>query len=100
MMALNATSSTVFGSTSRTWPWSAVVCARNHSVNSAISLSVSPEYALPMVTSSSPSAHREGVIAQHMDAFAMSELRCGHHDVERGQLAFQFEHQRPRRPGM
>src|SRR6185437_9167336 len=44
---LNATSITIFGSTTRRNPWSSIVCSRNHRVISAISLSVNPEYAFP-----------------------------------------------------
>ena len=54
-MLLNATSSTILGSTSSLSPCSRMVCARNHCVISAISASVSPENALPIFARRSPS---------------------------------------------
>ena len=51
MITSNATSTTIVGSTARKRPCWRMVCASNHAVISAISASVSPLYALPMVTS-------------------------------------------------
>ena len=51
MITSNATSTTIGGSTTRYRPWTLIVCSSNHLVISAISASVRPLYALPMVTS-------------------------------------------------
>src|SRR5712691_5980846 len=69
-MESNATSSTTSGRTMRRKPWSSIVISRNFLVNSAISASVRPLYALPTLTS-------------------MPDR--GDHDVQSRQRALQFQ---------
>jgi hypothetical protein len=53
-----ATSTTVFGSTTRVRPWSATVFSRKNAVIRAISASVRPVYALPTLSSLPVSSSR------------------------------------------
>ena len=91
MMALNATSSTIFGSTSRTMP--VIGCGvRQEPLRQLGDFLVGqPGIGLPDIDQIFALAHREGVIAEHVDAFAVAELRRGHDHVERCQFALQLE---------